>query len=86
MTTTPVAVRATAWSFQRSQSQRGGSLDPSPVMLLAGVTSTTLSISYCVGPSTDTPGLSSTVCSLSASSRAIPGPMGGYLLGAPYRR
>jgi hypothetical protein len=60
-TTTPVAVRATAWSFQRSRSQRGGSLDPSLVTPLAGVTSTTLSIPYCVRPLTDTLGLSSTV-------------------------
>jgi hypothetical protein len=61
MTTTPVAVRATARSFRRSQSQMDGSLDPSLVTLLAGVTSTTLLTPYYVGPSIDTHGLSSTV-------------------------
>jgi hypothetical protein len=60
-TMTPVAVQATAWSFQRSQSRMDGSLDPSLVTPLAGVTSTTLSIPCCVGPSTDTLGPSSTV-------------------------
>jgi hypothetical protein len=38
-----------------------GSLDPSLVTPLAGVTSTTLSTPCCVGPSTDTLGPSSTV-------------------------
>jgi hypothetical protein len=61
MTTTLVAVRATARSARRSRSWRGGSLDPSLVTLLAGVTSTTLLIPYCIGPSTDTLGLSSIV-------------------------
>jgi hypothetical protein len=60
-TMTPVVVRATTQSFRRSQSRMDGSLDPSLVMPLAGVTSMTLSIPYCVGPSTDTLGLSSTV-------------------------
>jgi hypothetical protein len=60
-TTTSVAVRAMERSVRRSQSQRDGSLDPSLMTLLAGVTSTTLLIPCCVGPSTDTPGLSSTV-------------------------
>jgi hypothetical protein len=62
-TMTLVAVRATTQSFRRSQSRslRDGSLDPSLVTLLAGVTSTTLSIPCYVGPSTDTLGLSSTV-------------------------
>jgi hypothetical protein len=39
----------------------GGSLDPSLVTPLAGVTSTTLSTPCCVGPLTDTLGLSSTI-------------------------
>jgi hypothetical protein len=78
----PVAVRATARSAWRSWSRRGGSLDSSLVTLLAGVTSMTLSIPCCVGPSTDTLGPSSTLCSLPASSRVIRGPVGGYLLGA----
>jgi hypothetical protein len=60
-TTTLVAVRATTLSFQRSQSQMDGSRDPSLVMPLAGVTSTTLLIPCCLGLSTDTHGLSSTV-------------------------
>jgi hypothetical protein len=60
-TTMLVAVRATAWSFRRSRSRMDGSLDPSLVTLLAGVTSTTLSIPCCVRPLTDTLGLSSTV-------------------------
>jgi hypothetical protein len=60
-TTTPVAVRATTRSFRRSRSRRDGSLDPSLVMPLVGVTSTTLSIPCCVGPSIDTHGLSSTI-------------------------
>ena len=60
-TTTLVAVRATTRSARRSRSRRGGSLDPSLVTPLVGVTSTTLSIPYCVGPLTDTLGLSSTV-------------------------
>jgi hypothetical protein len=60
-TTTPVAVRATTRSFRRSRSRRDGSLDPSLVTPLVGVTSTTLSIPCCVGLSTDTLGLSSTV-------------------------
>jgi hypothetical protein len=60
-TTTSVAVRATTWSAWRSRSRRGGSLDPSLVTLLSGVTSTTLSTPCCVGPSTDTLGPSSTV-------------------------
>jgi hypothetical protein len=59
--TTLVAVRATAWSFRRSQSRRDGSLDPSLVTPFTGVTSTTFSIPCCVGPSTDTHGLSSIV-------------------------
>jgi hypothetical protein len=58
-TTTLVAVRAMARSTRRSR--RDGSLYSSLVTLLAGVTSTTLSIPCCVGPSTDTLGLSSTV-------------------------
>jgi hypothetical protein len=61
MTTTPVAVRATTRSVWRSRSRRGESLDPSLMKPLAGVTSTTLSIPCCVGPSTYTLGLSSTV-------------------------
>jgi hypothetical protein len=61
MTTTPVSVRATARSSWRSRSRRDGSLDPSLVTPLAGVTSTTLSIPCCVGPLTDTLGPSSTV-------------------------
>jgi hypothetical protein len=60
-TMTSVAVQATTQSFRRSRSQRDGSLDPSLVTPLAGVTSTMLSIPCCVGPSTDTHGLSSTV-------------------------
>jgi hypothetical protein len=60
-TTTSVVVRAMARSSRRSRSRRDGSLDPSLVMPLAGVTSTTLSIPCCVGPSIDTHGLSSTV-------------------------
>jgi hypothetical protein len=48
-TTTPVVVRAMARSFRRSRSQRDGSLDPSLVTSLAGVTSTTLSIPCCCG-------------------------------------
>jgi hypothetical protein len=60
-TTTPVAVRAMARSSRRSRSRRGGSLDPSLVTSLAGVTSTTLSTPCCVGPLTNTLGLSSTV-------------------------
>jgi hypothetical protein len=84
-TTTPVAVRATTRSAQRSRSRRDGSPDPSLVTPLAGVTSTMLSIPCSVGPLTDTHGLSP-LCSLPASSRAIPGPVGGYLLGAPSER
>jgi hypothetical protein len=61
MTTMKVAVRATARSSRRSRSQRDGSLDPSLVTPLAGVTSTTLLITCCVGPSTDTHALSSIV-------------------------
>jgi hypothetical protein len=53
-TTTPVVVRATARSTRRSRSRRDGSLDPSLMMPLAGVTSTTLSIPCCVGSSTNT--------------------------------
>jgi hypothetical protein len=60
-TTTPVAVRATARSSRRSRSQRDRLLDPSLVTPLMGVTSTMLSTPYCVGPSTDTLGPSSTV-------------------------
>jgi hypothetical protein len=60
-TMTPMAVRATTRSARRSRSQRGGSLDPSLVTLLTGVTSTTLSIPCCVGPLTDTLGPSRTV-------------------------
>jgi hypothetical protein len=60
-TTTPVAVRATTRSFRRIQSQMDGLLDPSLVTPLAGVTSTTLLIPYCVRLSTDTLGPSSTV-------------------------
>jgi hypothetical protein len=59
MTTTPVTVRAMARSSRRSQIRRDGSLDPSLVTPLVGITSTTLSIPCCIGPSTDTPGLSS---------------------------
>jgi hypothetical protein len=51
-TTTPVAVRATTRSSRRSRSRRDGSLDPSLLTLLAGVTFTTLSTPCCVGPST----------------------------------
>jgi hypothetical protein len=58
---TSVAVRAMARSSRRSQSQRDGSLDPSLVTPLAGVTSTTRSTPCCVGRSTDTLGPSSTV-------------------------
>jgi hypothetical protein len=60
-TTTTVAVRATTWSFQRSRSQKDGSPDPSLVTPLAVVISTTLSTACCIGPSTDTLGLSSIV-------------------------
>jgi hypothetical protein len=60
-TTTSVAVRATTQSTRRSQSRRGGSLDPSLMTPLVGVTSTTLSTPYCFGPSSDTLGPSSTV-------------------------
>jgi hypothetical protein len=60
-TTTPVAVRATARSARRSRSRRDGSRHPSLVTLLVGVTSMTLSIPCCVGPLTDTLGLSSMV-------------------------
>jgi hypothetical protein len=60
-TTTPVVVRAMTRSSWRSRSRRDGSLDPSLVTPLAGVTSTTLSTPCCVGPSTDTLGPSSTV-------------------------
>jgi hypothetical protein len=60
-TTMPVVVRATTRSSRRSRSQRDGSLDPSLMTPLAGVTSTTLSTPYCVGPSTNTLGPSSTV-------------------------
>jgi hypothetical protein len=60
-TTMPVAVRATTESFRRSQSRRDGSLDPSLVTPLVGVTSTTRSIPCCVGPLSDTHGLSSTI-------------------------
>jgi hypothetical protein len=60
-TTPPVAVRATTWSSQRSRSWRDGSLDPSLVTLLTGVTSTTLLTPCCIGPSTDTLGPSSTI-------------------------
>jgi hypothetical protein len=60
-TMTSVAVRATARSARRSRSRRDGSLDPSLVTPLTGVTSTTLSTPCCVGPSTDTLHPSSTV-------------------------
>jgi TolA-binding protein len=60
-TTTPVAVRATTRSSRRTRSWRDGSLDPSLATPLAGVTSTTPSTPCCIGPSTDTLGLSSTV-------------------------
>jgi hypothetical protein len=60
-TTTPVAVRATARSPRRSRSLRDGSLDPSLMRPLAGVTFTTLSTPCCIGPSTDTLGPSSIV-------------------------
>jgi hypothetical protein len=60
-TTTPVAVRATAWSSRRSRSQRDGSLDPSLTTQLMSVTSTMLSTPCCVGRLTDTLGPSSTV-------------------------
>jgi hypothetical protein len=60
-TTMLVVVRATARSSRRSQSWRDGSLDPSLVTPLAGVTSMTLLIPCCIGPSTDTLGPSSTV-------------------------
>jgi hypothetical protein len=53
-TLTPVIVRATARSSQRSRSQKDGSLDPSLMSPLTGVNSTTLSTPCCVGPSTDT--------------------------------
>jgi hypothetical protein len=55
-----VAVRASSQSLLRSRSRRDGSPDPSPVMPLAVVISTTLSTPCCVGPSTDTLGQSST--------------------------
>jgi hypothetical protein len=58
-TTMSLAVRATVRSSPRSR--RDGSLDPSLVTLLAGVTSMTLSTPCCIGPSTDTLGPSSTV-------------------------
>jgi hypothetical protein len=61
MTMMLVASRATTQISQRSRSWRDGSLDPSLVTSLAGVTSTTLSTPCCVGASTDTLGLSSTV-------------------------
>jgi hypothetical protein len=60
-TTTSMAVRTMARSARRSRSRRDGSLDPSLVTLLAGVTSTTLSIPCCVGPLTNTLGPLSTV-------------------------
>jgi hypothetical protein len=60
-TMTLVAVRATARSSRRSRSRRDGSLDPSLMMSLVGVTSTMLSTPCCVGPSIDTLGPSSTV-------------------------
>ena len=47
--------------FSVTRSRKDGLLDPSLVTLLTGVTSTTLSIPCCVGPSTGTLGLSSTV-------------------------
>jgi hypothetical protein len=53
-TTMTVEVRATARSLRRSRSQKDGSLDPSLVMPLAVVISTTLLTPCCVGPSTDT--------------------------------
>jgi hypothetical protein len=59
--TTMVAVRATSRSSQRSKSRRDGSLDPSLVTPLTGVTSTTLSIACCARHSTDRLGLLSTV-------------------------
>jgi hypothetical protein len=58
---TTVAVRATSRSLRRSRSQRDGSLDPSPVMSLAVVTSTMLLTPCCIGPSTKTLGQSSTI-------------------------
>jgi hypothetical protein len=61
MTTTSVTVRATTRSARRSRSRRDGSLDPSLVTPLAGVTSTTLSIPCCIGLSIDTLGPSSIV-------------------------
>jgi hypothetical protein len=60
-TMTLVAVRATTRSSRRSRSRRDGSLDPSLVTSLAGVTSTTLSTPCCVGHLTNTLGPSSTV-------------------------
>jgi hypothetical protein len=60
-TTTLVAVRATARSSRRSRSRRDGSLDPSLVKLLAGVTSMMLLTPCCVRRSTDTLGPLSTV-------------------------
>jgi hypothetical protein len=65
--TTPVAARATTLSSQRSRSRsrsrsrRDGLLDPSLVTTLVGVTSITLSTPCCVGPLTNTLGLSSIV-------------------------
>jgi hypothetical protein len=49
-------VQATTRSSRGSRSRRDGSLDPSLVTSLAGVTSTTLSTPYCVGLLTDTLG------------------------------
>jgi hypothetical protein len=81
-----VVVRAIARSFRRNRSQKDGSPDPSLGMPLMAVISTTLSTTCCVGPSADTLGPSSTLCGLLASSWVIPGPVGGYLLGAPSGR
>jgi hypothetical protein len=47
--------------LSEEQSRRDGSLDPSLAKPLAGVISTMLSTPCCVGPSTDTLGLSSTI-------------------------
>jgi hypothetical protein len=81
--TTMMTVCTTSRSFQRSRSQRDGSLDPSLVTSPAGVTSMTLSIPCCVGPSTEHLVNRVLLCSLPAQSRAIPGSMGGYLPSAP---
>jgi hypothetical protein len=85
-TTMPVAVRAMARSSRRSQSRRDGSLDPSLVTPLAGVTSTTLSIPCCVGLRPTHMVYRVPLCSLPTSSWAIPRLVGGYLLGAPSGR